>query len=218
MPERRKEIIMKNCSILPTLALFLVLPISAHELTYDGKICECLGDLDHDDDVDADDIPLLLDRFDDLCSNSEGCAEDLNHNHRVGEGDLRVLLAHWGPCREEGDVNGDGVADQDDYDRVLDDQGKECGVDIDGDGRVGGNDITIAEAAWGPGDDHHPGSDVDGNGSLSVLDLLAVVESLGRNCQSDIDGDGLVSCADLGHVCELGQLSCPAAPVCVPAP
>lgn len=217
---RRRQAMMRGGWLVPWVGLVLgglAFEAESHEITYDGKICECLGDLDDDGDVDDDDIPLLVRAFGRDCPENEGCLEDLNHNHRVGGGDVQVLMGHLGRCRVEGDVNGDRFVDQDDYDLVVSQQGLACRVDIDGDGQVGGNDMAIAEAAWGPGDDHHPRADIDDDKFLSVTDLMAVFDALGRSCKTDVDGDGWVTCEDLWHVNELGQLSNAEPTDCVPA-
>lgn len=210
---------MKNTAMWIAMSVFfsLAFAVTAHEITYDGKICECLGDLDGDDDVDADDIPWIVRSFGQECPDNAPCDEDLNHNHRVGPGDVQVLMGHLGRCAEEGDVNGDGVVDRDDYDTVVLNQGLACRVDIDGNGQVGANDFAIAETAWGPGDDHHPWVDIDEDEFLSITDLMAVFNALGRHCGADVDGDGWVTCDDIGHVIELGQLTESIPTDCVPA-
>jgi hypothetical protein len=202
--------------------------LTAHEVTFDARICVCIGDLATDGKVDEDDVQVLLDcfdgecslSFDDIevgkeCSDSLGCPADLNNNHLVGEGDLRVLLGHWGACQEPGDVDDDGDADLDDVMEVLDQQGLDCRADLDREGRVGGNDIAIAEAAWFGGDGAFARADVDGSGTLGILDLLKVIESMGQGCRADIDGNGTVECQDFDYACGFvptgcGGLSCPA--------
>ena len=42
-------------------------------------------------------------------------------------------------------------------------------------------------------------ADIDGNGSVSVVDLLAIIDSWGAcsGCVEDIDGNGIVDVTDL---------------------
>ena len=199
----------------------------AHEVTFDARICVCIGDLEPDGRVDEGDVQKLLDCFDGSCtvidtdiepgkecSQSEGCPADLNNNHLVGEGDLRILLGHWGPCPEAGDVNEDGVADMDDVLAVLGRLGTDCLADLDGQGKVDGNDIAMAEAAWFGGDGYFEGADADGDGNYTIADLLRVVENLGVDCRADIDGNGTVECLDFEYACgfagvDCSTLSCP---------
>ena len=192
--------------------------VQAHEVTYEAKVCECVGDVNYNGTVDEHDVQRILDCFGGSCLTPEdpgydcplitGCIQDVNHNHQIGEGDLDVLLANWGPCPLEGDVNRDGHLDWDDVDKVERDLGLECRTDLDRDGRVSGNDIAIAEAAWGPTRDPHLGSDIDGNGFLSITDLLQVVNTMGRNCFSDVDRNGVVDCSDVLWVCEQTASDC----------
>ena len=168
---------MKKSILLTAFGLCLLATgASSHEISYDGKICRCIGDVDENGRVDEGDIQRILDCFqgecseldpgqplDEECSESIGCPEDVNHNHFVGRDDIQVTLAHWGPCPLDGDVNGDGEANQEDAEAVLEDIGRDCRTDLDRSGRVGGNDLAIAEAVWGPHDDPNLGADLDGD-------------------------------------------------------
>ena len=196
----------------------LTMAASGHEVTYEDKVCECVGDVDNSGTVDELDVQQVLSCFGGICVSSDdpdydcpldtGCVEDVNHNHRVGEGDLDMLLANWGDCPLEGDVNRDGDLDRRDVDRVVADLDLDCRSELDGNGRVNGNDIAIAEAAWGPTRDPHLGTDVNRDGVLTIIDLLLVIETMGLNCRSDVDRDGIVDCLDVNWVCERTQSDC----------
>lgn len=195
--------------LLPALA-------AGHEINFDGKTLVeirqgCVGNLTADGPgeemvVDEEDVTILIEEhFGSDCS--EGCVADWNHTHVVGDGDLRLLLGNWGPCRDHADVNGDGDVDLDDAAEVVDDLDLDCRPDLDFSGLVEGNDFNLAQLAWGPGDDHQ--GDVDRDGVLEIGDdLLAVVNALGRVCTSDVDLDGTVDCQDLEDVCEAGGIDC----------
>ncbi len=202
------------------LACLFLLPIlaSAHEISFEDKICVCAGDLNGNMVVDEVDLQILLDCFkgqctepcegnncpeleEHECTEQNGCYADLNHSHEVGRGDVAVLLGNWGDCPKPGDVNDDGVADLEDIVKVQADMGNDCTQDLDYEGRVGGNDLAIAEAAWGPGDDHHPGTDLNRDKVLSIAELISVFNSQGRDCRSDIDDNGSINIVDLCFVC-----------------
>lgn len=190
-----------------------------HELTFAGKLFlpadvvdVCIGNLngadaDSIERVDEEDVLLLVDAFGQSCSEEYGCLEDWNHNHYVGDGDLRVLLANWGVCRYRADVTGDGDVDLDDATEVAANQGLDCRPDLDWNGTVQGNDFNLAQLAWGPGNDHQ--GDVDRDDSLEIGDdLLAVFDALGRDCFADVDLDGFVDCDDLELVCDNSDADC----------
>ncbi len=212
---------IKNLGWAAIVCLWL-LPATAggHELNFDGKTIVglrewCFGDLTGAGRVvDAEDVTELVEQFGATCPEDcedpdcpDECDFDLNHNHVVGEGDLRVLLGNWGPCRDRADVNGDGDVDLDDAIAVADDYGSYCFPDLDWNGLVQGNDLNLAQLAWGPGDDHQ--GDVNRNGVLEIgSDLLAVIESLGRVCTGDFNYDGTVGCEDLDSVCTIADVEC----------
>lgn len=221
-----KGIDMRVSSFI-TIGGLLLVPgtLCGHELNFDGKTVTeirewCIGDLTGFSDVapemvvDADDVTELLPYFGEECLDDcvvpfcpPECNFDLNHNHVIGEGDLRVLLGNWGPCRDRADVNDDGEVDLDDVAAVLDDLGTDCRPDLDFSGEVEGNDLNLAQLAWGPGDDHQ--GDVDGDGYLEIGDdLLAVVNALGRDCYNDVIFDGTVDCDDVIRVCDAGLNCC----------
>ena len=54
----------------------------------------CVGDIDEDDDVDADDLLLLLAAW----GPCTGCDEDMDNDDKVGTSDLLILLSNWGDC------------------------------------------------------------------------------------------------------------------------
>ncbi len=217
---------LKNSCRLAIVCLWLLPAVAGgHELNFDGKtIVElrqwCVGNVTGFSDditemvVDADDVTELVANFGAECPEDceypfcpAVCDFDLNHNHVVGEGDLRVLLGNWGPCRDQADVNGDGVVDLDDAAQVVADLGTDCRPDLDLSGVVEGNDLNLAQLAWGPGDDHQ--GDVDRDGLLEIADdLLAVINALGRECTSDVVFDGTVDCEDLMCVCDEGLDCC----------
>ncbi|MCP3960444.1 MAG: hypothetical protein GY719_21580 [bacterium] len=230
-------------SILLAIACGLCLPAAgarAHEISYDGKIMaatpvavlpdyyRCIGDVDGNSVVDDGDVQRILDCFqgecseldpgqdpDEECSEEFGCPEDLNHNHSVGRGDVRMVLANWGDCPVDGDIDGDGDADEDDMNAVLEDLGRDCRTDLDRNGLVGGTDLAIAEAVWGPHDDPHLGTDLDGDG-LSIAELMAVFNAIGTSCRADFNYDGTVDFGDYCEVCALVGGSCSII-ICPPA-
>ena len=188
-----------------------------HEINFDGKLFTrqdlmewCIGNLtgledDGSEVVDAEDVTELVALFGTPCP--DGCLADWNHNHVIGEGDLRVVLGNWGVCRPRADVDGDGVVDLEDAAAVVADLGLDCRPDLDYSGVVEGNDLNLAQLAWGPGDDHQ--GDVDRDNALEIGDdLLAVVDALGRHCTADVDFDGTVECEDLEHVCSIADIDC----------
>lgn len=222
---------MNRIGLFLVLCCTVSLTASAHEISLEDKVCVCYGDLNDDKWVDEVDVQLLLDCFNGECSepcvedrNSEpcpeveekectmqnGCLADFNHNHEVGEGDLAVLLGNWGRCPEAGDVTGDRVADRDDILKVQADMGRDCTQDLDYEGRVGGNDLAIAESAWATGVDHHPGTDLNRDEQLSIVELISVFDSQGRDCRSDMDDDGDIDLLDLCIVCAETEEDCAA--------
>ncbi len=56
--------------------------------------CECLGDLDGDDEIDINDFLALLAAW----GPNPGHAADLDNDGTVGIADFLLLLANWGPC------------------------------------------------------------------------------------------------------------------------
>ncbi len=76
-------------------------------------------------------------------------------------------------------------------------QGITCPWDLDGDGTVGILDLLVLLAAWGTDPGGPP--DFDGDGSVGILDLLALLAAWGPNPghQADLDGDGTVGILDL---------------------
>ncbi len=228
----------KNMRWAAIICLLLLPAVDrGHELNFEGKTFTelrqwCFGNLNGYEEggtemiVDAEDVLALVAQFGATCPEEceYPCPEarnfDLNHNHVVGEGDLRVLLGNWGPCRDRADVNGGGDVDHDDAVAVADDidllEPLDCQPDLDFSGGVEGNDLNLAQLAWGPGDDHQ--GDVDRDGYLEIADdLLAVVNSLGRGCTSDVDFNGTVDCEDLECICDgafdccdIGPATCPA--------
>jgi hypothetical protein len=63
--------------------------------TYPGFApCECLGDLNNDDQIDGADLGILLLQWG-SCSN---CSGDLNRDAQVDGADLGILLLSWGRC------------------------------------------------------------------------------------------------------------------------
>jgi len=199
---------MKILTCLASLVL-LSAAANAHEITYEGKICECLGDVDDDGDVDRDDVDAVLDSFYAICDDATGCIEDLNHNHRVGDGDLRVLLGRWGDCPLEADVDRDKDRDVDDALAILGDLGLDCRGDLDWNGTIEENDVEIAEDTWGLSPDYHPVSLVlDDEPGLALQDLLALYEALGRDCRADVDRNGTVECNDFDELCLLTPGAC----------
>ncbi len=180
----------------------------AHELTYDAKICTCLGDLHVDGVVDQLDIVVLLDHFHEVCPENDWCTYDLNHNHRIGESDIRMLLGHWGECLVPGDVTGDGVADEADSLAVLGALGRDCRTNLDLRGLVTENDFALAGDAWRGGEGQFPRIDVDGDEFQSILDLILVYEDVGVDCHLDINYSGTVDCDDYLDVCFFTGESC----------
>ncbi len=208
---------------------FLPMSASAHEISIEDKPCICYGDLYQDLDqarvVNQHDVQALLDCFNGECSipcdgadcpdvelkecsEKYGCPADLNHNHEVSHGDLMVLLGNWGDCPDPGDVNRDKAVDIDDVVMVEAALGRICTQDLDYQGRVGGNDLAIAEAAWDSYGDHHPGTDLDGDGLLSIGELISVFNSQGRDCKADVNYSGEVDREDLCYVCRLTTEDC----------
>ncbi|MFO0829878.1 MAG: hypothetical protein U0572_17180 [Phycisphaerales bacterium] len=61
---------------------------------------ECLADLDHDCDIDAGDLGVLLGAWGGQCDvPCAGCHADLDADGIVGSADLGILLGRWGvPC------------------------------------------------------------------------------------------------------------------------
>ena len=204
-----------------TLACFMLLPANAmgHPLTFEGKTLVevrewCVGNMKGYEPgtmemvVDEQDVAIFLEEyFGAECSAASGCFGDWNHTHVLAQGDLGLILANWGPCRDRVDVNGDGDVNHEDVAEVVADLGDDCDTDLDFNGLVQGNDLNIAQLAWGPGDDYN--GDVNRNGFLEIgEDLLAVVNALARVCTSDVIPDGDVDCNDLERVCQASVDCC----------
>lgn len=60
-----------------------------------------------------------------------------------------------------------------------------CAADLDGDGVVGGADLSVVLASWGS-----DGADLDGDGTTDGADLATVLSGWGL-CAPDCDGDGI---------------------------
>lgn len=56
-----------------------------------------------------------------------------------------------------------------------------CSADLDGDGQVGINDVSLLLAIMGCVDCSQ--YDLDGSGAVDVMDLLTVISEFGFNCQ-----------------------------------
>lgn len=196
----------------------------AHKITFAGELW--CPDMNGDMVVDFQDVAELLAVLGTDCERSaQGeealeadppCPGDFNHSRYVGNVDLLIMVARLGPCPVKGDANGDGTVDIADLLKVGGDAAEmlDCHGDLDGNGRVSGTDLEIAEEVWRPGLDHHPRAhQIDGDDtSLSPLDLLLVFNALGRDCLSDANRDGHVGSEDVQMVCELAGLCVPADP------
>lgn len=112
-----------------------------------------VGDIDQNGVVDAADVDMFVLAFD-------GDSEDCNNN---GYADLRDIALGVSQ-----DSNNDGIPDE----------CTNCPADVDGDGAVGGSDLTLVLAGWGsPGD-----SDVNGDGATNGTDLAVLLAAWGP-CQ-----------------------------------
>ncbi|MGD9161262.1 MAG: dockerin type I domain-containing protein [Desulfobacteraceae bacterium] len=108
-----------------------------------------------------------------------------------------------------GDINGDGVVDQDDYDVFMDALGSSEGdpnynpaADLDGDGDVDLYDYYLFKKNYGQGTPGVPG-DMNGDGQVDQSDYVSFQDALGShpgdsnwNPAADLDKDGDVDLQD----------------------
>jgi predicted outer membrane repeat protein len=111
----------------------------------------CPWDLSGDGTVNVVDLLMLLAEF----GSCDGSPADFNGDGWVTVVDLLALIANFGPCPGSlcvWDVTGDGVVDQSDLQRVLDNMGlcDECPEDVNGDGIVNGQDAAAVATHFGP--------------------------------------------------------------------
>ena len=161
---------------------FVILAISDGEpiLRYTGDCCFLSEAPCTEGDVDPDNVVGILDFLRLLsdwgpCPPDDDCWADLNGDGEVGIVDFLLLLRLWtapGPDplpTVDVDVNGDGVVNNADVERVRTCWGSQqspfCDpADLDGDGVVGVRDILILLANWGgsPADPAVPDPPADG--------------------------------------------------------
>jgi len=85
------ELLMENttvCSNVPDQIIGIYNDLGGN------TVCGCLGDLNGNDGIAADDLAALLGAW----GPCESCAEDLNADDKVDAADLAVLLGAWGGC------------------------------------------------------------------------------------------------------------------------
>ncbi len=75
--------------------VFVSLAVSSTALA--GGVCPCLGDLNGNGVVGAEDLATMLGAWGN-CSNCASCAADLSGDCVVSAIDLGILLGNWGPC------------------------------------------------------------------------------------------------------------------------
>lgn len=185
-------------------------PGKAHRLVHSGEIwCQ-------DGVIDEADLAQVLAAVGTACSQSRGCPEDLNHNHYVGASDVAIVATRLGDTCMPADVDGDGDVDADDVTAVLEAQGLDCRADIDRNGFVGEADVAHIEMAFGPAPDPHLATtQVQGDVcTLSIGDLLATHEILGRDCRGDVNRDRVIDGCDAAIVCSQAGACPPDLPAC----
>ena len=61
--------------------------------------CECLGDLDYDNDIDIDDLLKIVSYWGE-CTGADPCPGDFDRNWWIDIEDLLLVLSRWGTCQD----------------------------------------------------------------------------------------------------------------------
>jgi len=97
------------------------------------------------------------------------------------------------------DLDGNGVVDAADRDLLEAAYGTDCRLDMDRDGTVDDEydlDTWVYYFQTAP-TPAHGRADFDGNGTVSFLDITALLSTIGNNCVFDLNADGKVDTNDL---------------------
>lgn len=154
--------------------------------------CAVTADVNGDGVVDGKDLGLVDGTL--TVAKSPGALVDFNRDGVVGCFDKKFVLGNWGPC--------DGVE-----------------TDLDGDGDVDGDDISVLVAAYGTCAHYVPQTgallplDLDNNGRIDQNDADIVTCFWGAATTAlpnvDFDADGRVDAADLDVVLRAVGTLCP---------
>ena len=176
---------MKRSTLVAAVALAVLWSLAAMPAA-----AQCPADVTGNGTVDGNDLDLII--VDYGCTTT--CAGDVNGNGVTGENDYVAAQGNLGACPVVEDVNGSGTVNIVDMSLVGQNDGLDCRADVDDSGTVDSSDAYIVAASVAGSADALPlaTADVDGNGSLTFADVLAVFSAGGRDCRTDVDRDGTV--------------------------
>lgn len=157
-----------------------------------------LGDITGDDLVDSEDQLAVANAW----GAASGCAADVNLDGTVDWTDWQIVGLRMdetsGTQPLAGDLNGDDIVDDIDYDLLLAAWNTSWVIaDLTGDGTVNTSDLLILLRSYGTVAGQVLPGDVDGNWVVDGTDTALVTASFGTPwAQADMDASGTVSTPD----------------------